>query len=680
VVESEARRFEVARQPLPAETRTALAEARAKAKTADYVLASQQVDPWFYAYMEGWAVPPYVDPVLATRAALGSDALTACIETMGRGVAGHGYELTPRIGQQAYELLDTDEKSEIEKEKLRIERWFSYCNPEIPFVEIYKRTVNMKETTAYAAWELLPDEAGNPSGIEPMPSYSVRLTPHPDDVLVPMAIQLEDGSWGVRRIWRRLRKVLQIINGRYRWFKLLGDPRFIDGRTGEVIGDPAMVQEVLGGATEADKTSARALLASGMGTEEDRADAQRRVSARSVTEGEVAAAQALAARMKEVRDSGNEAHEVLLFTHFGVSGGFSLYGVPRWYGATYAAIGRQKQQLVAMTYFSNNAIPRIAVLVAGATIGKEHVKQIEDYFKRIRGEENQHDVLVIQAAPYAEGDVGAAMGESRGQVKLSIERLNDALLKEATFLETAKTWLNDVRRAFGLPPILTGDSDDYARAVADTARLIAEEQVFQPERVLFDHAINHLLFPRLGFRHWLFKTGGAHISDETIVVQLLELMHKGAALSSEELRTIGAAKLGHPLRAIGKPEAQRPSLYNAALATGGPQRDPLDPWEETPDPEGEGDDAGQGQGSGAPGTAVPAEDPDRDPTEVGADDGSKAEVEAEETAAAVDGDGRAAPPRIWIARGVSQKDLETVEGLTRLRDAFLEALAKKKPA
>ena len=385
------------------------------------------------------------------------------------------------------------------------------------------------------------------------------------------------------------------------------------------------------------------------------------------------AAEALLAEIDQLRRENREAHEVLHLRHVGVSGGVTPYGVPRWYGATYSAVARSKQQQAAMLFWDGNAIPRLMLSVEGAFFDPEQAKKIETFFTNLKSLERLNDVLVVQAAASGPGSPDP-YNEARGQVRIKVHKLNDAVLGESSHRESAKDWLNDVRRAFNLPPILTGDSDDYARAVADTARLIAEELVFQPERELFDHAINQLLFPRLGFRHWLFRTNGAHISDEGTVVQLLELLHKSCGASTEQIREIILGKLGTRLPPIGEDWAQRPSRFNEAIATGGGQRAPLDPSQPLPEPEepgdvGEGDEPGEGGGK-AKGSGDTAAGLEADQAEEAADspDGGKAP-------------GKRGAPRERVvevpAELMRPEVLATAEGLVRLGEAVDRAMRAK---
>ncbi|MDI5983006.1 hypothetical protein QDK53_42975, partial [Amycolatopsis magusensis] len=67
---------------------------------------------------------------------------------------------------------------------------------------------------------------------------------------------------------------------------------------------------------------------------------------------------------------------------------------------------------------------------------------------------------------------------------------------------------NKIRSAFRLPPIYTGESQDYNKATADTARKTTEEQVFQPERHLITGKLNTLFLPDLEIWHVRFLLNG----------------------------------------------------------------------------------------------------------------------------------------------------------------------------
>jgi capsid portal protein len=52
--------------------------------------------------------------------------------------------------------------------------------------------------------------------------------------------------------------------------------------------------------------------------------------------------------------------------------------------------------------------------------------------------------------------------------------------------------------AFRIPPILLGMLDRANFAIVYASYLVAENQVFRPERDLFDEMVNRLILPELG--------------------------------------------------------------------------------------------------------------------------------------------------------------------------------------
>lgn len=81
---------------------------------------------------------------------------------------------------------------------------------------------------------------------------------------------------------------------------------------------------------------------------------------------------------------------------------------------------------------------------------------------------------------------------------MEIKSLAEILQDDALFLEYDDKSRNKLRSAFRLPPLYTGEAQEYNKATADTARKITEEQVFQPERKTLINKLNTLFLPELG--------------------------------------------------------------------------------------------------------------------------------------------------------------------------------------
>lgn len=82
-----------------------------------------------------------------------------------------------------------------------------------------------------------------------------------------------------------------------------------------------------------------------------------------------------------------------------------------------------------------------------------------------------------------------------------------------------------VRRAFRLPPIFTGNAQDFSFATAFASYTVAEAQVFQPERDEFDEKINLLLMPELpGAEELQYKSLPLSVRDTTQQLEAVGLI------------------------------------------------------------------------------------------------------------------------------------------------------------
>lgn len=194
----------------------------------------------------------------------------------------------------------------------------------------------------------------------------------------------------------------------------------------------------------------------------------------------------------------------------------SPYGVPKWIGNLPSISGSRQAEEVNLEYFDNKSVPPLAILVSGR-LAEDSVKRIEDYIEdNIRGRQGFHKILVIEAEA---GLTGFADGNRKSGIEM--KPLTDAQQKDALFQEYDRANREKVRSAFRLPPIYVGLSQDYTRATAEESCVVAEEQVFGPERDAFDWTINRVLFPAMGIRFWEFKSLAATVDNAKDQTEML---------------------------------------------------------------------------------------------------------------------------------------------------------------
>ena len=112
--------------------------------------------------------------------------------------------------------------------------------------------------------------------------------------------------------------------------------------------------------------------------------------------------------------------------------------------------------------------------------------------------------------------------------------------KDGLFQEYCKNNRDKIRSAFRLHPIYTGESQDYTRATADTARQVTEEQVFQPERDDIAFMFNNTLKRILLIKSVSMKFVAPTISDKAEIAKAVSpYVMAGAATPNMLIDALG---------------------------------------------------------------------------------------------------------------------------------------------
>ncbi|EKF33693.1 capsid portal protein [Bacillus xiamenensis] len=143
-------------------------------------------------------------------------------------------------------------------------------------------------------------------------------------------------------------------------------------------------------------------------------------------------------------------------------------------------------------------------------------------------------------------------------MKVEIKSLAEILQEDALFLEYDEKTRNKIRSSFRLPPIYTGESQDYNKATADTARKTTEEQVFQPERMIITGKLNTLFLPDLDLWHVRLILNGPDFRDPLEIAKVLTPFIQAGAVSPNDLRDLAGRILGKTLEEWPEEEYHRP--------------------------------------------------------------------------------------------------------------------------
>jgi PBSX family phage portal protein len=217
-----------------------------------------------------------------------------------------------------------------------------------------------------------------------------------------------------------------------------------------------------------------------------------------------------------VNEADPQATEVINFTN---PTSYGQYGMPRWIGCLMAIMGSRKAEEVNLSFFDNKAIPPMVILVSGGMLAEGMEEKIRRVFqKEIKGSDNFHDIIILEAEPFEGGEIG---GEKLAPVKIELQPLTKHIDKDATHREYRQDNSMSVRSSMRLPPIYVGLAQEYTRATALESIKVTENQVFMPEREEFDSVINRKILPDLDINTLTFKSEGVKVSDDASIIRAL---------------------------------------------------------------------------------------------------------------------------------------------------------------
>jgi PBSX family phage portal protein len=178
------------------------------------------------------------------------------------------------------------------------------------------------------------------------------------------------------------------------------------------------------------------------------------------------------------------------------------YPLPVWFGAYAHILGSREAALCNLEYFKNNEIPAMLVTVSGGYLTEDTFEDLSDLFDRKANRQNQHRVVVLEAAgdPEAAATTGAIPPPT-----VNVKSLVDERQTDAQFQDYEKNTERKIMQAFRIPPILLGDSKDSSYAAAEASVILAESQVFAPRRKKRNEFINNHILTRFGKKNKYYE-------------------------------------------------------------------------------------------------------------------------------------------------------------------------------
>lgn len=222
----------------------------------------------------------------------------------------------------------------------------------------------------------------------------------------------------------------------------------------------------------------------------------------------------------------NDATELLMFqVHKDVG---TAYSVPRWINQMPSVVGSRKAEESNLEFFDAGGVPPAIIFIQGGTLAKDMADQLKMY---LSGASKSNNRAVVVEAQSSSGTL-----ESAGQVQVKVERFGAEKAQDSMFAKYDELAAEHVRTGFRLPPLFLGKAVDYNFATAKTAYMIAEAQVFEPERREFDEIINKTLLRGLGVKDTIMKSHPITLKDVEQQLKAMEVVRdkvKAEGLVSE---------------------------------------------------------------------------------------------------------------------------------------------------
>ena len=244
----------------------------------------------------------------------------------------------------------------------------------------------------------------------------------------------------------------------------------------------------------------------------------------------------------------------------------SAYGLPRWIGAIPDMLGMREAEMVNLNFFRENAIPAMVCLISGGLLTNESFDNVTNIINSARGRDAMNRILILEAAA---DDSSGTMDANPPTPRITMQPMNDARQSDGQFKDYQQGGARKVRSTMRLPAIYTGDTEEYSRATADSGQRVAENQVFSPERSMFDEFMNTRVLPTHNIRYWRFKTMGPTVYDPDMIGNLIDKMAKHGGLTPNILVKIANQVFDVQIPAHEGEWGDIPLVYALAMANQG---------------------------------------------------------------------------------------------------------------
>lgn len=245
----------------------------------------------------------------------------------------------------------------------------------------------------------------------------------------------------------------------------------------------------------------------------------------------------------------------------------SPYGVPSWINQLPSVLGSRKAEEHILEFFDAGGMPPAIIFIEGGTLAKDMSNQLKMY---VSGQlKSRHRAAIVEAQS------SSGTLDSSGKVSVKVERFGAESVKDSMFANYDKATEEHVRVGFRLPPLFLGRSSDYNYASAQVSYMLAEAQVFEPERNEFDEIFNLTIMRELGAKSCQFRSKKITLKNAEAQIAALTLakdISKGPGFIDEVNRVAGITlEYQKPILPVAAPGLATPRADRRPGAVDGPK-------------------------------------------------------------------------------------------------------------
>jgi PBSX family phage portal protein len=433
------------------------------------------------AFTENVVKPPLSQYELSILQEYSSD-LGTDIETLAVGIDGFGGRCIKREMTEAQEKKN---KEKISEEKQWLDSLFMIPNIKESFTKLRKNTRHDLEQVGNAYWELLKDTvSGNRYTSINKLDVDITYLTKADKKFTKATVKYIDENLKQRtkQFMVKFRRVVQISGTKRVYFKEFNDPRIIDKRNGEVIAES--IEEF----------------------------------------------RKLPKEKREKKGRKYWANEVY---HFRIdTPRRTPYGMPRYTGNIINIRGSRGAEETNILTQQNNHVPSMAITVSGGMLTEGSIERIQEFVDtQIKGDSNYSKFLIIEG----EGSHDALSGVSN--VKFEVQPLSEAQHSDQLWQAYEQNNTAKLRKSWRMPALMTGETENLSREIAQESERMAEKYVFNPEREEFDVCINRIIMQQ-GFRFWTYKSNSPNVTNDQDLVRILSSGEKTGGVTPRIARML----------------------------------------------------------------------------------------------------------------------------------------------